>query len=458
MEPAKRARTDSDNENTTCPICLELWTSQGDHQISSLACGHFFGFHCVERALLMGHKQCPTCKLEMKRSQIRRHFVSSVLTVQDSAREERLARQLAEERALRITAEMSQATSQAKIMQLEASLASRPKPHSPVSAPSSAPSSQDNNDQVLARIPIAINNARAACWIGPERGAIVTAYMDNKYILHNIHPDFPDRKIVVAGGKGLAAIKDIAMCPSSAVAYGGCLAVASMDSQIRLVSAQNFNEIGTYELGSGEQAWSACFASDTMLMVGLARGRVASLDPRMPKSPISITQANYHCTEPVHSLCAVGQASALAATFTSISLVSSTASEAMAVVNGIALRPMGLQYSSIVNHPVSSNGYSSKVAISLRGGGQDSFVEVGELVQGSFVQTKLFANLSPPSGRIAFNNRQVFVPTLQSLCLLPPSSATPVYTKSNLSGAWLCQDDRLMLLSPHHVDFLAISN
>lgn len=449
---AKRTRTESENENTTCPVCLELWTSQGEHQICSLACGHFFGFHCVDRMLLMGHTQCPTCKLKMKRSHIRRHFVSSVLTARDSAREELLARQLAEERALRISAEMGQATSQAKVMQLEASLAFRPRPSpsvpfSPSSAPSSAPSSQDNYDQVVARVPLATNKARAACWIGPERGAVVAAYVDSKYVLYNIHPDFPDRKTAVSG-KGLAAIKDIAMCPSSAVAYGGCLAVASMDSQVRLVSAQNLNDIGSCELGAGEQAWSACFASDTVLMVGLGRGRVASLDPRMPKSPVSIFQAQHHCTEPVHSLCAVGQASALAATFTSLSLVSS---DCMTVVSGFAPRPVGLQYLSIA-------GIGSKVAVSLRGGGQESFVEVGELVRGSFAQSQLFASLSAPSGRIAFNGRQVFVPTPPSLCVLPSPPTVPslAYANSHLSGAWLCQDDRLMLLCPHHVDFLPV--
>ena len=48
--PAKPPVIDSDDDDgLTCTICLDQWTSSGEHRLVSLKCGHLFGFACIER-------------------------------------------------------------------------------------------------------------------------------------------------------------------------------------------------------------------------------------------------------------------------------------------------------------------------------------------------------------------------------------------------------------------------
>lgn len=46
-----------------CPICLDSMSKDGEHQISSLPCGHLFGYNCIKRWLEDENQQiCPTCR------------------------------------------------------------------------------------------------------------------------------------------------------------------------------------------------------------------------------------------------------------------------------------------------------------------------------------------------------------------------------------------------------------
>lgn len=46
-----------------CPICLSAISTEGDHKMSSLTCGHLFGFVCIYQWL--EHKnECPICRQE----------------------------------------------------------------------------------------------------------------------------------------------------------------------------------------------------------------------------------------------------------------------------------------------------------------------------------------------------------------------------------------------------------
>ncbi|KAI3716673.1 hypothetical protein L1987_67706 [Smallanthus sonchifolius] len=51
-------------EIDVCPICLEAWTSVGDHRICCLPCGHIYGMSCIKRWLLRRQSsgKCPKCK------------------------------------------------------------------------------------------------------------------------------------------------------------------------------------------------------------------------------------------------------------------------------------------------------------------------------------------------------------------------------------------------------------
>lgn len=68
----------SDTEVLHCSICMEEWTTAGDHRICSLACGHMFGMSCI-RKWLQQHEdnigKCPQCNDKAKLSDIRILYV-----------------------------------------------------------------------------------------------------------------------------------------------------------------------------------------------------------------------------------------------------------------------------------------------------------------------------------------------------------------------------------------------
>ena len=64
----------SNTEALHCSICMEEWTTVGDHHICSLSCGHMFGMSCI-REWLQQHEnnigKCPQCNDKAELSDIR---------------------------------------------------------------------------------------------------------------------------------------------------------------------------------------------------------------------------------------------------------------------------------------------------------------------------------------------------------------------------------------------------
>ncbi|XP_022224129.2 E3 ubiquitin-protein ligase BRE1-like isoform X2 [Drosophila obscura] len=60
--------------NITCSICQSPWTSDGEHRLVSLYCGHLFGKECVQRLA-----ECPTCGSEIRSTGVRPIFGRNIL-------------------------------------------------------------------------------------------------------------------------------------------------------------------------------------------------------------------------------------------------------------------------------------------------------------------------------------------------------------------------------------------
>ncbi|XP_057839336.1 uncharacterized protein LOC131049309 isoform X2 [Cryptomeria japonica] len=62
-----------------CSICMEPWNSNGEHQICSLACGHYFGRSCIRKWLeqnrVTNSRKCPLCFKKAKLRDIRLHYL-----------------------------------------------------------------------------------------------------------------------------------------------------------------------------------------------------------------------------------------------------------------------------------------------------------------------------------------------------------------------------------------------
>ena len=77
-------------EGSVCTICFEDWSNSGDHRISSLKCGHFFGYSCIEKWLRGSGKSCPNCNEKSTQKDIRVHFVAKLAAIDTSERDRAL--------------------------------------------------------------------------------------------------------------------------------------------------------------------------------------------------------------------------------------------------------------------------------------------------------------------------------------------------------------------------------
>ncbi|KAL5740857.1 hypothetical protein ACOSQ2_030037 [Xanthoceras sorbifolium] len=70
-----------------CPICMDVWTNNGDHHISCLPCGHIYGFTCIKRWLQQGRSsgKCPQCNLKCSLKDVRKLFASQIIAVDEES-------------------------------------------------------------------------------------------------------------------------------------------------------------------------------------------------------------------------------------------------------------------------------------------------------------------------------------------------------------------------------------
>ncbi|OVA06944.1 zinc finger protein [Macleaya cordata] len=64
-----------------CSICMEPWSSVGNHQVSCLPCGHLFGLSCIKRWIQQSRRnnsKCPKCNRKCALKDIIRLYVSGL--------------------------------------------------------------------------------------------------------------------------------------------------------------------------------------------------------------------------------------------------------------------------------------------------------------------------------------------------------------------------------------------
>ncbi|XP_017151069.2 E3 ubiquitin-protein ligase BRE1-like [Drosophila miranda] len=69
-----RQRVDNLYTNITCSLCQAPWTSEGEHRLISLYCGHLFGKRCIERL-----SECPICGLGFGSTDMRYIYGRNIL-------------------------------------------------------------------------------------------------------------------------------------------------------------------------------------------------------------------------------------------------------------------------------------------------------------------------------------------------------------------------------------------
>ncbi|XP_015430031.1 PREDICTED: E3 ubiquitin-protein ligase RFWD3 isoform X2 [Dufourea novaeangliae] len=95
---AKETLDESDvDSDQSCPICMDLWTSSGEHRLCCLRCGHLFGYNCILRWLqtscTSGNRRCPQCNRKAAAKDIRMLYAKKLTSI-DTAELDKLKKQL----------------------------------------------------------------------------------------------------------------------------------------------------------------------------------------------------------------------------------------------------------------------------------------------------------------------------------------------------------------------------
>eukprot|EP00127_Corallochytrium_limacisporum_P005342 Clim_evm18s203 gene=Clim_evmTU18s203 len=109
---ATRSASDEDEDDGhNCPICMDPYTTTGEHQATVLKCGHLYGNRCIRTWLKQGglNKACPSCNAPVRAKDLVSLTVTRVCAV-DNSDKENILRSLERERKLRLRAEEREAT------------------------------------------------------------------------------------------------------------------------------------------------------------------------------------------------------------------------------------------------------------------------------------------------------------------------------------------------------------
>ncbi|XP_076244717.1 ring finger and WD repeat domain 3 [Calliopsis andreniformis] len=93
-ETTDESEIDSDQ---SCPICMDLWTSSGEHRLCCLRCGHLFGYSCILRWLqtscTSANRRCPQCNRKAVVKDIRMLYAKKLTSI-DTSELDKLKEQL----------------------------------------------------------------------------------------------------------------------------------------------------------------------------------------------------------------------------------------------------------------------------------------------------------------------------------------------------------------------------
>ncbi|OVA06942.1 zinc finger protein [Macleaya cordata] len=111
-------------DGVCCSICMEPWSSEGDHQVSCLPCGHVYGLSCIKTWIqLSSYSKCPQCNRQCGLEDIKKLYVSR-LAVADGEQQKKILSLQAENDFLKMKVRLSSCKNQtaAQLVIFECSL------------------------------------------------------------------------------------------------------------------------------------------------------------------------------------------------------------------------------------------------------------------------------------------------------------------------------------------------
>ncbi|KAI1904228.1 hypothetical protein AGOR_G00003510 [Albula goreensis] len=284
-----------EGEGETCSICFEPWTTAGEHRLSTLRCGHLFGFTCIDRWLRGQGAKCPQCNKKAKRSDIVLLYARKLQAV-DNSEQESMKRSLEQEQLLRRKAELESAQCRLQLQvltdecgklrrQLQELKTLMAQPGCSLSQPSVATSLGQDKAKAGHYV------FTKAVLVSQTGGCRVLSYCEPLSCLLASQPS-PQATLVPGWGVkkiSAATLKACQYVPIHAKQIRGLtfskqadslLLSAALDNTVKLTSLLTNTVVQTYN--AGRPVWSCCWCLDNnnYIYAGLNNGSVLVYDTR----------------------------------------------------------------------------------------------------------------------------------------------------------------------------------
>ncbi|CAJ0937504.1 unnamed protein product, partial [Mesorhabditis belari] len=257
----------NDEDEDTCTICFEDFTTNGEHRLVSLKCGHFFGKTCIER-WIRGEKvsQCPQCKTKATLKDVRLHY-GRTIKMADNGELEVTRKARDDYKRLCESLEIDVARLQKAIKDMEEKMTQAQYPDLMVKG------FKKGTFKICpdARRELSMEGCKAIDFDGT---LIFVATKRNgglfeQYCFTTLNSALKQGSMVPLHSN---KIRSISICPSQP----NLILSVSEDSTAIIFDLTMQRRSHTFKLGM--PGWTGCWLSDTVFAVGLQNGRVLEFD------------------------------------------------------------------------------------------------------------------------------------------------------------------------------------
>ncbi|XP_070164455.1 E3 ubiquitin-protein ligase RFWD3 [Polyergus mexicanus] len=287
------------DSDQACPICMEQWTSSGEHRLCCLRCGHLFGHSCILRWLQCScnstNRRCPQCNKKASVKHIRMLYAKK-LTALDTAEYDKLKKELLHVSAEknRIQMELSQYDIRLKVFDQQ--MASMKKRISELESQQSEMDVHVNQNTLspstkkfhLERsIEICKEGGCRVLDFNPWHKFLAvsqksTNVLFNGYGIRKIDCEyFHLRQFIFLHTQ---AIRDVTFHPTQQM----LLLSVGFDKCAKLMDIQNNMTVHTYQ--TEHQLWSCCWSGDNphIFLTGAQNGSITQFDIRQTSGAVSV--------------------------------------------------------------------------------------------------------------------------------------------------------------------------
>ncbi|KAK6477256.1 E3 ubiquitin-protein ligase RFWD3 isoform X1 [Huso huso] len=287
-----------EEEGDTCSICFEPWTNAGEHRLSTLRCGHLFGFTCIDRWLRGHGGKCPQCNKKAKRTDIVVLYARTLKAL-DTSEQERMKSLLVREQALRRKSELESAQCRLQLQVLTdecGRLRKQLQELKVLMSQQGCSSSQSRG----SRTALSQGSSQAPVGRYTFNEAVMVSQTGNCRVLSYCEPlscllaSQPSPQATLVPGYGFKKISAVSMkacqyVPIHAKQIRGLafsnqadslMLSAALDNTIKLTSLLTNTVVQTYN--TGRPVWSCCWCLDDphCIYAGLNNGSILVYDTR----------------------------------------------------------------------------------------------------------------------------------------------------------------------------------